>query len=116
MQYKEPRPEDGRGYLFYSSASSALGAIFRIFSDSRQTVAKANSTRQMPAMMINPTGTVKVHLTMPIPLKNNAVNGLIRKAHTVKPTAAERMVAGINDAAVCKINCRVVKPSAFMMP
>ncbi len=67
----------------------------------------------IPERKIKPTGILKVHFTMPIPLKNNEVSGLMMKALTVSPTTVERIIAGIKDKAVCKMSCLVVKPSDF---
>lgn len=102
--------------MFYSPESNARGVIFLILKDSRQTVKNANSTTPIPAAVMKPIGIVNVHFTIPIPFKNNAVRGLIMKLHPISPAAVERTVAGINDNAVCKISCFVVKPSAFITP
>ena len=58
-----------------------LGATFLILKDSRHSVAKANSRSPAPAIAMAPTGTVKVHFTIPIPLKNSAVSGLMMELH-----------------------------------
>ena len=92
------------GSPFYSPESNALGAIFLIFKDNRQTVANENSTSPAPTMAINPIGTVNVHFTIPMPLKNNAVKGLMMILHTLNPTIVETIVAGINDSVVCRIS------------
>ena len=101
---------------FYSPESNDFGAIFLIFSDSRQTVTNANSISTMPETAIKTVETVKVHFTIPIPLKNNATNGLIITAETISPTITEIIVVGINDNAVCRISCGVVYPKAFIIP
>lgn len=58
-----------------------------------------------PAAVINPTGTVNVHLTMPSPPRNTAISGLMIKPHTTSPTAADTTTVGMKDRAVCKISC-----------
>ena len=92
----------------YSPVSNDFGVIFLIFRESRHSVAKANRIR--------PTGTEKVHLTIPIPLRNNAVNGLIIRLHTINPIMEDTIMVGINDSAVCRISCPVVKPRDFSIP
>lgn len=89
---------------FYSPEIKALGVIFLIFRDNRQTVAKANSTSPIPPMAINPSGTANVHCTIPIPFKNKAVKGLMIKLERINPAIVERIVVGINDNAVCRIS------------
>ena len=91
-------------FLFYSPESRALGVIFLIFRDSRHTVTNANSTSPTPAAAMNPTGTVKVHFTIPMSLKNNAVSGFITRLDTVRPMAVDKMVVGINERAVCRMS------------
>jgi len=100
----------------YSPVSNDFGVIFLIFRESRHSVAKANRIRPIPAAMTNPTGTEKVHLTIPIPLRNNAVNGLIIRLHTINPIMEDTIMVGINDSAVCRISCPVVKPRDFSIP
>ena len=102
--------------IFYSPTSKFRGAIFLILRDNRQAIAKDKSTSPIPAMEINPIGTMKVHFTMPNPLKNSDISGFITRPPTISPMMVEMMIAGINESAVCKISCFVVKPSAFNMP
>ena len=90
--------------------------IFFIFNDSRHAIAKVNNISPMPVIVINPTGTAKEHFIIPRVLKNTDSRGLIIKQLTISPIMDERIMAGINDNAVCKISCLVVKPSAFIIP
>ena len=87
-----------------------------IFKDSRHAIAKANNTRQIPAAVINPTGTSNVHFKIPSVQKNNDSSLLILMQPIVSPTAAEIIIAGIKDNDVCKISCLVVKPKDFKIP
>ena len=100
----------------YSPTSKARGAIFRIFNDSRHAIAKANSISPIPAAEVNAIGIVNVHFTTPMLLKNIDITGLIIMLQTINPTTVERITVGINDRAVCRISCPVVKPRDFKIP
>ena len=88
--------------------SSALGAIFLIFRDSRQAMQKAKKIRQTASAAMSPTGTENVHFTIPMLLKNKATSGLMIRQHPTTPTAVEMVMVGIKVNAVCRINCPVV--------
>lgn len=88
--------------------SSAQGAIFLIRRESRQAIPKASATNPAPAAAMNPIGTIKVHFTIPMPLRNSAIKGLINRPLNISPTAVDRIMAGIKLRAVCRINCPVV--------
>ena len=77
---------------------------------------KASRTSPAPAMAMNPAGTVKVHFTMPIPLRKKAVRGLMIREFIISPVMVESRTAGMKLSAVCRMSCLVVKPSAFMIP
>ena len=74
--------------------------IFLIFSDKRQAMANDSNIKAIPATVINLTGILNVHFTMPRPLKNNAVSGFIIMLLIISPTTVEIIIAGINDSAV----------------
>ena len=100
----------------YSPVRSACGVIFLMRSDIRHAKANDKSISPMPASVINTTGTLKVHLTIPILLKNRLMSGFIIRPPTIIPITVEIMIAGIKDSAVCNISCFVVKPSDFKSP
>ena len=88
----------------YSPVSSSFGAIFFIFSESRQAMAKVNRINPVPPRMLRPRGTVNVHFTIPMLRRKKAVSGLIIRLHTAIPVNVERITVGIKDRAVCKIS------------
>lgn len=100
----------------YSPVSSALGVIFLIFRDRRQAIEKESPIMPIPAAVIKPMGTGNLHFTMPISLKNRPSSGFMVKPLTASPAADERTTYGINDSAVCRISCLVVKPRDFKIP
>ncbi len=84
--------------------------------DSRQAIPKESTTRPAPAAAMKPPGTIKVHFTIPMPLRNSAIKGLISRLLTISPTAVDKIMAGIKLRAVCRIssvipdasiNCRI---------
>ena len=95
---------------------SPTGCVFLILRDSRQEAPKAKSIIPRPARILKPAGTVKVHFTIPMPLINTAVSGLIIKLQILIPIIVEMTTAGIKDSAVWRISCLVVKPRAFRIP
>ena len=101
---------------FYSPASSALGVIFFIFTESRHVIPNAARIIPTPAMTLYPTGTVNVHFTIPISFKNKAASGFMIKLFTITPITVDKMTAGVKEGAVCKINCPVVKSNGFRIP
>lgn len=70
----------------------------------------------VPATALNTAGMLNVHFTMPIELKNSDISGFITRQLTIMPTTVDRIIAGINDSAVCNISCLVVKPNDFSIP
>ena len=85
-------------------------------SDKRQAMPKDSNISAIPATVIKPTGTVKVHFNMPRLLKKTLNSGFMTRLLTKSPTTVERIIAGINESAVCKMSCFVVKPSDFKIP
>ena len=102
--------------VFYSPTSRLRGAIFLILRDNRQATPNDISISPIPANAAKTKGILNVHLTMPIVLKNNDISGLITIQLITIPITVERITAGINERAVCKINCFVVKPRDLSMP
>lgn len=74
------------------------------------------SISAIPAIAANTTGILNVHFTMPNELKNNDISGLITRQLTIMPTTVDRIIAGINESAVCKMSCFVVNPSDLSIP
>lgn len=72
--------------------------------DSKQANPNDASISANPATVTNITGISKVHLTMPIELKNSDISGFITRQLTIIPTAVESITAGINESAVCRIS------------
>ena len=87
-----------------------------ILSDSKHAIPKDRSISPNPANTENKIGILNVHFTMPSELKNNAVSGLITRQLTIMPTTVDRIIAGINESAVCKMSCFVVNPSDLSIP
>lgn len=85
-------------------------------SDNRQVSAKDSATSAAPPTAVKPIGTVNVHLTIPMPLKNSAVNGLIIRHDSASPMTVDSIIAGMKESAVCNISRPVVKPIAFNTP
>lgn len=102
--------------LFYSPTSKWRGAIFLILSDSKHAIPKDIMISPIPASVEKATGMLNVHLTIPIELKNNDISGLITRQLTIMPTTVDRIIAGINESAVCKMSCFVVKPNDLSIP
>ena len=75
-----------------------------------------SSKSPAPATVTNATGIEKVHFTIPIGLKNSDTSRLIIRQLIITPITVEIMITGINDSAVCKISCFVVKPNDFKIP
>ncbi len=69
-----------------------------------------------PANTENKIGILNVHFTMPSELKNSDISGLITRQLTIMPTTVDRIIAGINESAVCKMSCFVVKPNDLSIP
>lgn len=101
---------------FYSFINNARGAIFLILSDNKQAIPNDNAIKQIPAIVAKTIGILNVHFTMPRLLKNMLNIGFITKQLITSPTTVERMMAGINESAVCKMSCFVVNPSDLSIP
>lgn len=102
--------------FLYSPTSKFLGDIFLILSDNRHAMPNDRSISAIPASVEKATGMLKVHLTIPIELKNNDISGLITRQLTIMPTTVDRIIAGINESAVCKMSCPVVNPKDLSIP
>ena len=96
--------------------SREWGDIFLTFSDSKQEMPNDRSISAIPAIVANTIGILNVHFTIPIELKNNDISGLITRQLTIMPTTVDRIIAGINESAVCKISCPVVNPNDLSIP
>lgn len=83
-----------------SAARIFLGDIFRMRSDIKQASANDAAISPKPATTLNAMGMLNVHFTMPIPLKNSAVSGLIITLLNTNPNTVESTTAGINDSDV----------------
>ena len=92
------------------------GAIFLILSDSKQAMPNDRRIRPNPANTENKIGILNVHFTMPSELKNSDISGLMVRQLTIIPTTVDRIIAGINESAVCKMSCFVVKPNDLSIP
>lgn len=67
-------------------------------------------------MITSPAGTVNVHFTIPILLKNKDINGFITMHPTASPTMVDNIIGGIKETVVWTISCLVVKPKDFIIP
>ena len=74
------------------------------------------SISAIPATVTNRIGILNVHFTMPNELKNSDKSGLITRQLTIMPTTVDRIIAGINESAVCTMSCFVVKPNDLSIP
>ena len=74
------------------------------------------SISAVPATVTNRIGILNVHFTMPIVLKNSDISGLMTRQLIIMPITIEKMIAGINENAVCRISCLVVKPNDYSIP
>ena len=104
------------GLVVYSPTRRLRGASVLIFKDNRHAMANDKRISPTPATVIKTMGILNVHLTMPRLPKNSAVSGFMMRLHTMSPTTVEIIIAGINERAVCKTSCLVVKPSDFKIP
>lgn len=77
---------------------------------------KDNNISPIPATITNVKGILNVHFTTPRPLIKSAVSGFIIRQQTISPTTVDIIIDGINESAVCTINCLVVKPIDFKIP
>ena len=87
-----------------------------ILSDSKHAIPNDIMISPIPASVEKATGISNVHFTIPIVLKNNDISGLITAQLIIIPRNVERITAGINESAVCKISCLVVKPIDLSIP
>ena len=69
-----------------------------------------------PATVANTIGILNVHFTMPSELKNSDKSGLMVRQLIITPITVEIIIAGINESAVCKMSCFVVKPNDLSIP
>ena len=102
--------------VLYSPTSRLRGAIFLILSDSKHAIPNDMMISPIPASVEKATGMLNVHLTIPMELKNNDISGLITRQLTIMPTTVDRIIAGINESAVCKMSCAVVNPNDLSIP
>lgn len=51
-------------------------------------------------MITSPAGTVNVHFTIPILLKNKDINGFITMHPTASPTMVDNIIGGIKETVV----------------
>ena len=77
---------------------------------------KERSISPVPAGTENAKGIPNVHFTIPIELKNSDISGLMAIQLIIIPITVETIIAGINESAVCKMSCFVVKPNDFKIP
>ncbi len=87
-----------------------------ILSESKHAIPNDKRISTSPATELNTMGIANVHFTIPSELKNSDISGLIARQLTIMPITVEIIIVGINERAVCKISCFVVKPNDFSIP
>ena len=85
-------------------------------SDNKHAIPNDIMISPIPASAEKATGMPNIHLTIPIELKNSDISGLIAIQLTIMPTTVDRIIAGINESAVCKMSCPVVNPKDLSIP